>query len=68
MDQDWQSVTWKAIPSASLHFPATGGLTTWSVLTEGQWGGENTPVVLLTGLSELLAKYLVNSHNLSLTR
>ncbi len=59
----WQRAAWKAVPSANIHFPRDGFLVTWSVIADLP-----VPVLLLTGLNELLAKYLANSHNLLLSK
>lgn len=69
MDFDFTAVRWRTIPSINAitkHPP--GKPVTYSILTEGKWGGEKTPVILASDLHEDVAKYIVNSHNIAIAR
>ena len=65
MDYDFQSMTWRAIPSVNALFP-NGKPVTYTILTDGKWGGENTPAVLASDLHERVAHHIVSLHNNSL--
>ncbi len=61
---DWQQATWRAIPSANILFPRDGLVVKWSIIADGE-----TLVLVLSDIAdETVAKYIVNSHNLLLSK
>lgn len=69
MDYDFTAMRWRAIPSINIITKQPPGKpVTYSILTDGKWGGENTPVILASGLCEEVANYIVNSHNIAIAR
>ncbi len=54
------SAQWRAIPSLPN---IKDGAVTYSVISEGKWGGENTPVLIATKLDEDIANHIVLIHN-----
>lgn len=64
---DFLSVTWRAIPSLrsvdtkmAVKDPETCNSC---VVTNGTWGSENTPVVLISDIPLVIAAHIVSLHN-----
>ena len=67
---DYLLVTWRVVPSFGDVEVVNGKFVpkdkVWckcAILTEGQWGGENTPVTLVPEMPMALAEHIVGLHN-----